>query len=94
MARDAAQASQSSSGPSPTRLLRRQQGRRVRHRPVRARHRVRTAFARIEDLLANVEGLDLTVHGYESVGAINAFLDADPAAATAFSMNYWLLSRL
>ena len=45
----------------------------------------RTAFARIEDLLADVDGLDLTVHGYESVRAINAFLDADPAAAEAFS---------
>ncbi|WKX13961.1 hypothetical protein [Streptomyces sp. NL15-2K] len=35
----------------------------------------RITFARIEDLLADVDGLDLTAHGYESVRAINGFLD-------------------
>jgi type I restriction enzyme R subunit len=54
----------------------------------------RTAFARIEDLLADVDGLDLTVHGYESVRAINAFLDADPGAAEVFSKDWLLLARL
>ena len=54
----------------------------------------RTTFARIEDLLADVDDLDLTVHGYESVRAINAFLDSDPAAAEAFARDYRLLARL
>jgi type I restriction enzyme R subunit len=54
----------------------------------------RTAFARIEDLLADVDGLDLTAHGYESVRAINAFLDANPAAAEVFTKDYRLLARL
>lgn len=54
----------------------------------------RTAFDHIEDLLVNVEGLDLTVHGYESVRAINAFLDADSSAAAAFTKDYRLLARL
>ncbi|MEV8609481.1 HsdR family type I site-specific deoxyribonuclease [Amycolatopsis sp. NPDC051373] len=54
----------------------------------------RATFARIEDLLADVEDLDLTVHGYESVRAINAFLDATPDAAAAFSKDYRLLARL
>ncbi|MEY9965952.1 type I restriction enzyme R subunit [Streptacidiphilus sp. MAP12-16] len=54
----------------------------------------RTTFARIEDLLVDVDGLDLTVHGYESVRAINAFLDGDPAAAEAFAKDYRLLARL
>ncbi|MFG3293351.1 type I restriction endonuclease subunit R [Streptomyces sp. NPDC048179] len=54
----------------------------------------RTTFARIEDLLADVDGLDLTVHGYESVRAINVFLDATPAAAEVFSKDYRLLARL
>jgi type I restriction enzyme R subunit len=54
----------------------------------------RTTFARIEDLLADVDGLDLTVHGYESVRAINAFLDADPGAAEVFTKDYRLLARL
>ncbi|MFF9714654.1 type I restriction endonuclease subunit R [Streptomyces sp. NPDC014603] len=54
----------------------------------------RTAFARIEDLLADVDGLDLTVHGYESVRAINVFLDANPGAAEVFSRDYRLLARL
>ena len=54
----------------------------------------RTTFARIEDLLADVEGLDLTVHGYESMRAINVFLDADPAAAEMFIKDYRLLARL
>jgi type I restriction enzyme R subunit len=54
----------------------------------------RTTFARIEDLLANVDNLDLTVHGYASVRAINAFLDADPAAAEVFAKDYRLLARL
>ncbi|GGP83716.1 DEAD/DEAH box helicase [Streptomyces calvus] len=54
----------------------------------------RTAFARIEDLLADVDGLDLTVHGYESVRAINVFLDAHPGAAEVFSRDYRLLARL
>ncbi|WP_406178015.1 type I restriction endonuclease subunit R [Streptomyces canus] len=54
----------------------------------------RTVFARIEDLLADVDDLDLTVHGYESVRAINVFLDANPAAAEAFTTDYRLLARL
>ncbi|WP_127353905.1 type I restriction endonuclease subunit R [Actinacidiphila soli] len=54
----------------------------------------RTTFARIEDLLADVDGLDLTVHGYESVRAINIFLDADPGAAKVFTKDYRLLARL
>ena len=54
----------------------------------------RTTFARIEDLLANVDNLDLTVHGYASVRAINAFLDADSAAAEVFAKDYRLLARL
>lgn len=54
----------------------------------------RTTFARIEDLLANVDGLDLTVHGYESVRAINAFIDGDTSAAAAFTKDYRLLARL
>ncbi|MCX5449905.1 type I restriction endonuclease subunit R [Streptomyces nigrescens] len=54
----------------------------------------RTTFARIEDLVADVDGLDLTVHGYESVRAINAFLDANPGAAEAFTKDYRLLARL
>ncbi|MGW0133484.1 type I restriction endonuclease subunit R [Streptomyces sp. NPDC003299] len=54
----------------------------------------RNTFARIEDLLAEVDGLDLTVHGYESVRAINAYLDANPEAAEVFSKDYRLLARL
>ncbi|MFB7668404.1 type I restriction endonuclease subunit R [Kitasatospora sp. NPDC056138] len=54
----------------------------------------RTTFARVEDLLADVDGLDLTVHGYESVRAINIFLDADPDAAEVFTKDYRLLARL
>lgn len=54
----------------------------------------RTTFARIEDLLADVDGLDLTVHGYESVRAINVFLDNNPGAADMFSRDYRLLARL
>jgi len=54
----------------------------------------RTTFAGIEDLLADVDGLDLTVHGYESVRAINSFLDANPGAAEVFTKNYQLLARL
>ncbi|MEW2508308.1 HsdR family type I site-specific deoxyribonuclease [Amycolatopsis sp. NPDC047767] len=54
----------------------------------------RTTFARIEDLLVGVDGLDLTVHGYESVRAINIFLDANPGAAGMFSKDYRLLARL
>ncbi|MEU1895720.1 type I restriction endonuclease subunit R [Streptomyces pristinaespiralis] len=54
----------------------------------------RTVFARIEDLLVDVDGLDLTVHGYESVRAINTFLDAHPGAAEVFSRDYRLLARL
>lgn len=54
----------------------------------------RTTFARIEDLFADVDGLDLTVHGYESVRAINAFLDANPDAAEVFTKDYRLLARL
>ncbi|MEV6071027.1 HsdR family type I site-specific deoxyribonuclease [Nocardia sp. NPDC052001] len=54
----------------------------------------RTTFAYIEDLLADVDGLDLTVHGYESVRAINGFLDANPVAAEVFTKNYRLLARL
>ncbi|MEU2066956.1 type I restriction endonuclease subunit R [Streptomyces anulatus] len=54
----------------------------------------RTTFARIEDLLADVDGLDLTIHGYESVRAINVFLDANPGAAEVFTKDYRLLARL
>lgn len=54
----------------------------------------RTAFARVEDLLADVDGLDLTVHGYESVRAVNVFLDASPGAAEVFTKDYRLLARL
>ncbi|MFD5097667.1 type I restriction endonuclease subunit R [Streptomyces albidochromogenes] len=54
----------------------------------------RTTFARIEDLLADVDGVDLTLHGYESVRAINVFLDAAPGAAEAFAKDYRLLARL
>ena len=54
----------------------------------------RAAFARVEDLLAGVDDLDLTVHGYASVRAVSAFLDADPAAAEAFTRDYRLLARL
>ena len=54
----------------------------------------RIAFARIEDLLVDIDGLDLTVHGYESVRAINDFLDASPAATDAFARDYRLLARL
>lgn len=54
----------------------------------------RTTFDRIEDLLMDVDGLDLTVHGYESVRAINAFLDANPGAAEVFTKDYRLLARL
>ncbi|TQS41823.1 type I restriction endonuclease subunit R [Cryptosporangium phraense] len=54
----------------------------------------RATFARVEDLLVDVEDLDLTVHGYASVRAINAFLDADPEVAVAFSRDYRLLARL
>lgn len=54
----------------------------------------RTTFARIEDLLADVDGLDLTVHGYESVRAINVFLDANPGTAEVFTKDYRLLARL
>ena len=54
----------------------------------------RTTFARIEDLLADAEGVDLTVHGYESVRAINVFLDTNPGAAEVFTKDYRLLARL
>ncbi|MEI7034431.1 HsdR family type I site-specific deoxyribonuclease [Streptomyces pratensis] len=54
----------------------------------------RLAFARIEDLLADVDGVDLTIHGYQSVRAINVFLDANPDAAEVFSKDYRLLARL
>ncbi|MCD2107457.1 HsdR family type I site-specific deoxyribonuclease [Rhodococcus qingshengii] len=54
----------------------------------------RTTFARIEDLLADVDGLDLTVHGYESVRAINVFLDANSGSAEVFTKDYRLLGRL
>ncbi|MEU8056000.1 type I restriction endonuclease subunit R [Microbispora bryophytorum] len=54
----------------------------------------RATFARIEDLLVDVDGLDLTVHGYESVRAINVFLDANPGAAEVFTKDYRLLARL
>ncbi|MEH0471797.1 HsdR family type I site-specific deoxyribonuclease [Streptomyces sp. B21-097] len=54
----------------------------------------RTTFARIEDLLADVDDLDLTVHGYESVRAVNVFLDANPSAAEVFAKDYRLLARL
>ncbi|MEV8442067.1 HsdR family type I site-specific deoxyribonuclease [Actinosynnema sp. NPDC051121] len=54
----------------------------------------RTTFARIEDLLVDVDDLDLTIHGYESVRAINAFLDANPGAAEVFTRDYRLLARL
>ncbi|MGW6393382.1 type I restriction endonuclease subunit R [Streptomyces sp. NPDC055103] len=54
----------------------------------------RTVFARIEDLFVDVDDLDLTVHGYESVRAINVFLDSNPGAAEVFSKDYRLLARL
>ncbi|MFD4170502.1 type I restriction endonuclease subunit R [Streptomyces albidoflavus] len=54
----------------------------------------RTVFARIEDLFADVEDLDLTVHGYSSMRAINAFLDANPDTAQSFAKDYRLLARL
>ncbi|SIO88532.1 type I restriction endonuclease subunit R [Nocardiopsis sp. JB363] len=54
----------------------------------------RTTFARIEDLLADVEDLDLTVHGYESVRAINTFLDRNEGAVEVFSKDFRLLARL
>ncbi|MFI0114217.1 type I restriction endonuclease subunit R [Streptomyces globisporus] len=54
----------------------------------------RTTFARIEDLLVDVDGLDLTVHGYESVRAINVFLEANSGAAEVFTKDYRLLARL
>ncbi|MFE9905938.1 type I restriction endonuclease subunit R [Streptomyces achromogenes] len=54
----------------------------------------RTVFARIEDLFVDVDDLDLTVHGYESVRAINVFLDSNPGAAEMFSKDYRLLARL
>jgi type I restriction enzyme R subunit len=54
----------------------------------------RTTFARIEDLFADIDGLDLTVYGYESVRAINVFLDAKPGAAEVFARDYRLLARL
>ncbi|QNE76466.1 HsdR family type I site-specific deoxyribonuclease [Streptomyces finlayi] len=54
----------------------------------------RTVFARIEDLFVDVDNLDLTVHGYESVRAINVFLDSNPGAAEVFSKDYRLLARL
>lgn len=54
----------------------------------------RTVFARIEDLFADVDDLDLTVHGYASMRAINAFLDANPDTAQLFAKDYRLLARL
>ncbi|GIH98078.1 type I restriction endonuclease subunit R [Planobispora takensis] len=54
----------------------------------------RTVFARIEDLFADVDDLDLNVHGYESVRAINVFLDAHPGSAEVFTKDYRLLARL
>jgi type I restriction enzyme R subunit len=54
----------------------------------------RTTFARIEDLVTDVDDVDLTVPGYESVRAINAFLDTDPDAVKVFSKDYRLLARL
>ncbi|MGA5304558.1 type I restriction endonuclease subunit R [Nucisporomicrobium flavum] len=54
----------------------------------------RSTFDRIEDQLATVDDLDLTLHGYDSVRAINTFLDANPGAAEAFSRDYRLLARL
>ncbi|MGF6886346.1 type I restriction enzyme R subunit [Nocardia sp. GAS34] len=54
----------------------------------------RTTFARIEDSFADVDGLDFAVHGYESVRAINSFLDANPGAAEVFTKDYQLLARL
>lgn len=54
----------------------------------------RTTFARVEDLFVDVDGLDLAVHGYESVRAINTFLDATPGAAEVFAKDYRLLARL
>jgi type I restriction enzyme R subunit len=54
----------------------------------------RTTFVRIEDLLVDVDDLDLTVHGYESVRAINTFLDANAGAAEVFTKDYRLLARL
>jgi type I restriction enzyme R subunit len=53
----------------------------------------RTTFARIEDLLADVDGLDLTAPGFESVRAINDFLDANPGTAEVFAKDYRLLAR-
>ncbi|MFF8610073.1 type I restriction endonuclease subunit R [Streptomyces sp. NPDC015346] len=54
----------------------------------------RTVFARIEDLFVDVDDLDLTIHGYESVRAINVFLDSNPGTAEVFSKDYRLLARL
>ncbi|MFH0246205.1 type I restriction endonuclease subunit R [Streptomyces sp. HK10] len=54
----------------------------------------RTTFARLEDLLADVDGLDPTAHGYQSVRAINTFLDTHPGAAEVFAQDYRLLARL
>ncbi|MBO2464489.1 type I restriction endonuclease subunit R [Actinomadura violacea] len=54
----------------------------------------RATFARIEDLFADVDDLDLAVHGYESVRAMNVFLDANPEVAEVFSRDYRLLARL
>ncbi|MBK6045825.1 type I restriction endonuclease subunit R [Streptomyces sp. MBT55] len=54
----------------------------------------RTVFARIEDLFVDVDDLDLAVHGYESVRAINVFLDSNPGSAEVFSKDYRLLARL
>jgi type I restriction enzyme R subunit len=54
----------------------------------------RITFARIEDLLVDVDGLDLTAQGYESVRAINVFLDSNGGAAEVFSKDYRLLARL
>jgi type I restriction enzyme R subunit len=54
----------------------------------------RTTFARVEDLFADVEDLDFAVLDYASVRAMNAFLDANPSIADAFSRDYRLLARL
>jgi type I restriction enzyme R subunit len=54
----------------------------------------RTTFARIEDLFTDVDDLDMTVHGYESVRAINTFLDSHPGTAEVFTKDYRLLARL
>ncbi|MGW5514040.1 type I restriction endonuclease subunit R [Nocardia africana] len=54
----------------------------------------RSTFDRIEDLLAGIDGVDVAIQGYESVRAINVFLDADPVAAEVFAKDYRLLSRL